>query len=85
MDVWSRPFAVGTTPGKRAPRGSDCEIIAAQTNGHGRLVARLRTLADHGVGDGVLRAVEAGQFREVCLRGLPTRVAHFDQPKFAWT
>ena len=25
------------------------------------------------------------QFREVCLRGLPTRVAHFDQPKFAWT
>jgi mutator protein MutT len=24
------------------------------------------------------------QFREVCLRGLPTRVAHFDQPYFAW-
>jgi 8-oxo-dGTP pyrophosphatase MutT (NUDIX family) len=24
------------------------------------------------------------QFREVCLRGLPTRVAHFDQPAFAW-
>jgi mutator protein MutT len=24
------------------------------------------------------------QFREVCLRGLPTRVAHFDQPFFAW-
>ncbi|MGE0767699.1 MAG: CoA pyrophosphatase [Hyphomicrobiaceae bacterium] len=24
------------------------------------------------------------QFREVALRGLPTRVAHFDQPRFAW-
>ncbi|MGE3774669.1 MAG: CoA pyrophosphatase [Gammaproteobacteria bacterium] len=24
------------------------------------------------------------QFREVCLRGRPTRVAHFDQPAFAW-
>jgi 8-oxo-dGTP pyrophosphatase MutT (NUDIX family) len=24
------------------------------------------------------------QFREVCLRGLATRVAHFDQPRFAW-
>ncbi len=24
------------------------------------------------------------QFREVCLRGQPTRVAHFDQPRFAW-
>jgi hypothetical protein len=24
------------------------------------------------------------QFREVCLLGRPTRVAHFDQPVFAW-
>lgn len=24
------------------------------------------------------------QFREVALRGLSTRVAHFDQPRFAW-
>lgn len=24
------------------------------------------------------------QFREVAMRGLATRVAHFDQPKFAW-
>jgi len=24
------------------------------------------------------------QFREVCLRGRPTRVAHFDQPRFTW-
>ena len=24
------------------------------------------------------------QFREVCLRHLPTRVAHFEQPEFAW-
>jgi 8-oxo-dGTP pyrophosphatase MutT (NUDIX family) len=24
------------------------------------------------------------QFREVALRGNPTRVAHFDQPEFAW-
>lgn len=25
------------------------------------------------------------QFREVALRGLPTRVAHLDQPRFAWS
>ena len=24
------------------------------------------------------------QFREVCLRGEPTRVAHYEQPAFAW-
>lgn len=24
------------------------------------------------------------QFREICLRGQSTRVAHFDQPRFAW-
>ena len=24
------------------------------------------------------------QFRELCLRGRPTRVAHFEQPVFAW-
>ena len=24
------------------------------------------------------------QFREVCLSGQPTRVAHFEQPEFAW-
>jgi hypothetical protein len=24
------------------------------------------------------------QFREVCVLGRETRVAHFDQPKFAW-
>lgn len=24
------------------------------------------------------------QFRELCLRGLPTRVSHFEQPAFAW-
>lgn len=24
------------------------------------------------------------QFREVCLHGRPTRVAHYDQPAFAW-
>lgn len=25
------------------------------------------------------------QFREVALRGVPTRVAHLEQPRFAWT
>ena len=24
------------------------------------------------------------QFRELCLLGTPTRVAHFEQPRFAW-
>ncbi len=30
-------------------------------------------------------AAIAYQFREVVLRGLDTRVAHYDQPRFAWT
>lgn len=39
------------------------------------------------VGDGWIAAPTAAvlyQFREVCLLGRPTRVAHFDQPLFAW-
>ena len=39
------------------------------------------------VGDTWIAAPTAAvlyQFREVCLLGKATRVAHFDQPKFAW-
>ena len=39
------------------------------------------------VGDNWIAAPTAAllyQFREVCLRGQHTRVAHFDQPRFAW-
>lgn len=39
------------------------------------------------VGDGWIAAPTAAflyQFRELCLLGRPTRVAHFDQPAFAW-
>ena len=39
------------------------------------------------VGDSWIAAPTAAillQFREVCLLGLHTRVAHFDQPAFAW-
>jgi 8-oxo-dGTP pyrophosphatase MutT (NUDIX family) len=39
------------------------------------------------VGDGWIAAPTAAflyQFREWCLLGKPTRVAHFDQPAFAW-
>jgi mutator protein MutT len=39
------------------------------------------------VGDGWIAAPTAAviyQFREVCILGRPTRVAHFDQPLFAW-
>lgn len=39
------------------------------------------------VGDTWIAAPTAAllyQFSEVCIRGLSTRVAHFDQPKFAW-
>ncbi len=39
------------------------------------------------VGDNWIAAPTAAflyQFRELCLLGRPTRVAHFDQPKFAW-
>lgn len=39
------------------------------------------------VGDSWIAAPTAAillQFREVCLRGMQTRVAHYDQPDFAW-
>ncbi|NRF67438.1 CoA pyrophosphatase [Aquincola sp. S2] len=39
------------------------------------------------VGDGWIAAPTAAllyQFREVCIEGRPTRVAHFGQPRFAW-
>jgi hypothetical protein len=39
------------------------------------------------VGEGWIAAPTAAllyQFREVCLLSRPTRVAHFDQPRFAW-
>lgn len=39
------------------------------------------------VGDGHIAAPTAAiiyQFREVCLLGRSTRVAHFEQPRFAW-
>ena len=39
------------------------------------------------VGDSWIAAPTAAvllQFREVCLLGQPTRVAHYDQPAFAW-
>jgi 8-oxo-dGTP pyrophosphatase MutT (NUDIX family) len=39
------------------------------------------------VGDSWIAAPTAAllyQFREVCLHGRPTRVAHFEQPTFAW-
>jgi mutator protein MutT len=39
------------------------------------------------VGDGWIAAPTAAilyQFCEVCIRGLQTRVAHFEQPMFAW-
>ena len=39
------------------------------------------------VGDDYIAAPTAAliyQFREVCLNGAPTRVAHYEQPEFAW-
>jgi 8-oxo-dGTP pyrophosphatase MutT (NUDIX family) len=39
------------------------------------------------IGDSWIAAPTAAvlyQFREVCLEARPTRVAHFDQPEFAW-
>ena len=39
------------------------------------------------VGDTWIAAPTAAvlyQFRELCLCGRPTRVAHFEQPRFAW-
>ena len=39
------------------------------------------------VGDDWIAAPTAAilyQFREVCLRGEATRVAHYEQPAFAW-
>jgi hypothetical protein len=39
------------------------------------------------VGDSWIAAPTAAvlyQFRELCIWGRPTRVAHFEQPRFAW-
>ena len=39
------------------------------------------------VGDNWIAAPTAAliyQFREVCVLGRPTRVAHYEQPVFAW-
>ena len=39
------------------------------------------------VGDSWIAAPTAAilyQFRELCIQGRPTRVAHFEQPHFAW-
>ena len=39
------------------------------------------------VGDSWIAAPTAAliyQFRELCLQGRPTRVVHFEQPRFAW-
>jgi 8-oxo-dGTP pyrophosphatase MutT (NUDIX family) len=39
------------------------------------------------IGDGWIAAPTAAilyQFRELCIAGRATRVAHFDQPRFAW-
>ena len=39
------------------------------------------------IGDGWIAAPTAAilyQFRELCIAGRTTRVAHFDQPRFAW-
>ena len=62
-----RRLGIGAAPGKRATRRFEREIVAAQTDGRGRLASRFRALADHRVRDGVLRAVQAGQFGEVRL------------------
>tara|TARA_Y100001970_G_scaffold251571_1_gene324586 strand:+ start:2864 stop:3577 length:714 start_codon:yes stop_codon:yes gene_type:complete len=51
------------------------------TEGEGAPVLRMP------VGDDWIAAPTAAiiyQFREVCILDRPTRVAHFDQPKFAW-
>ena len=62
-----RRVGVGAAPGERASRRFEREIVAAQTDGGGRLASRFRALADHRVRYGVLRAVQAGQFGEVRL------------------
>ncbi len=57
-------------------------LEATPESEHPVLSAPLATLGHH------LFAPTAAilyQFREVALRGEPTRVAHYDQPTFAWT
>jgi mutator protein MutT len=58
----------------------DAPILDATTDGE-HPVLRMP------VGDSWIAAPTAAflyQFRELCLLGRPTRVAHFDQPRFAW-
>ena len=54
----------------------------ARDEGEGQPVLRMP------VGTGWIAAPTAAllyQFREVCLHGRATRVAHFEQPRFAWS
>ena len=57
------------------------QLIPSQEGEHPVLCAHVETL-----GHTVYAPTAAifYQFREVALRGLATRVAHFDQPAFAW-
>ena len=59
---------------------ADAPLLAREGNG-AHPVLRMP------VGSGWIAAPTAAilyQFREVCIEGRPTRVAHFEQPEFAW-
>ena len=60
---------------------ADAPIIDPPHEGHDQPVLRM-PLGEHWVA--APTAAVLHQFSEWCLHGRPTRVAHFDQPRFTW-
>jgi len=82
LAMWPNPLEVASV--HRIPLGEflrdDAPHLEASGEG-GHPVLRMP------IGDDHIAAPTAAilyQFREVCLLGRPTRVAHFEQPEFAW-
>lgn len=82
LETWPNPQEVASV--HRIPLQEFLREDAPQldpTDGGGSPILRMP------VGDDYIAAPTAAiiyQFREVCLLGRPTRVAHFEQPQFAW-
>jgi hypothetical protein len=82
LDLWPNPQEVASV--HRIPLSEFLRLDAPQLDAS---AAGEHPVLRMPVGDDHIAAPTAAiiyQFREVCLLGRPTRVAHFEQPEFAW-
>lgn len=82
LDIWPNPQEVASV--HRIPLSEFLRLDAPQLDA---TAAGEHPVLRMPVGDDHIAAPTAAiiyQFREVCLLGRPTRVAHFEQPEFAW-